>query len=663
MFDPVRVRDSGHKWEAVPRDPDGNLKFRGQMFAWMRAEGKEAEKWLMEWCREDVFFWFDSLVWTVDPRRHPGSPFRPWITLPFQREELIGPIEAAMGDAWSPPDDENAQVGHDQAIVKTRDIGASVGLVGCGGRRFFCFPNTLGVFVSIAEDLVDIADNPNTLFGKLDDTFHRLPVFMREDVERSVCLFRKRSTGSILEGMGTTGQVTRSGRPHFIIADEFAGWTVSKGTGFLKASASASSCRIFCSTTQGLDNPFHQVATDPNIPRIEIPWTKHPWHSAGLYRVEGDGKVALLDADFWSVKTFGWLRRKFPLLVTAGKHKEKYRGIKDGVLLREAYQFVVEVEPPEGLWDGVTRSIYFDHESLRYPAKWMRAQELNCDWVGSGNPFFDPSELNTYIRKFGSAPLRRGELYMDQLTYDPLAFREVPTGDYCLWFNPAMVAGMQAPSRGFDYEMGVDVSGGTGASFSSIGVWNCNTSEKVLRYRRNDRRPGRWAEIAYGVSKWFHGCQIMFEGGGIGTDFAGRLLELKANVYWMRDSDGTRKKAPGLHFNGDMKRGMLEKYAGALFRGHLVNHDIDALTEGFHFQTGADALVEHTAALNAPDAGGSKANHGDDFMADVLAYWGMAERGFARTEKAVRPKSGAEVDPFARWGREQREKRYVAMHW
>jgi hypothetical protein len=252
-------------------------------------------------------------------------------------------------------------------------------------------------------------------------------------------------------------------------------------------------------------------------------------------------------------------------------------------------------------------------------------------------------------------------LYLDGLTYDPLAFREVPTGDFLLWFNPAIVAGLSAPSQAFDYQIGADVSGGTGASYSSIGVWNCNTAEKIFRYRRNDKRPGRWAEIAYGVSQWFHGCQIMFEGGGIGTDFAGRLLELKAHLYWMRDADGTRRKAPGLHFNGDMKRGMLEKYANALFRGHLVNHDIDALTEGFHFQTGANALVEHSAAVNAPDAGGSMANHGDDFMADVLGYYGMVERGFGRTEKVAR--KVIEVSPFERYDREQRERRYAALHW
>ena len=130
----------------------------------------------------------------------------------------------------------------------------------------------------------------------------------------------------------------------------------------------------------------------------------------------------------------------------------------------------------------------------------------------------------------------------------------------------------------------------------------------------------------------------------------------------MRDADGQRRKAPGLHFNGDMKRGMLEKYATALFRGHLVNHDIDALSEGFHFQTGADALVEHSAALNAADAGGSKANHADDFMADVLAHVAMCERGFGRTEKVVR-KRPLEQDPWHRYDSEQRERRYAALHW
>lgn len=655
-FDPLKIRNSSHCWEAVPRDVDGNLRFRGEMMRWLDEVGEDAEKYLLEWCRKDVFFWFDTLVWTVDPRRHPGHPFRPWITLPFQREELISGIEESMGDPWSlASESSEAQIGHDLCLKKTRDVGATVALMGCAGRRFICFNNTLGVFVSISEDLVDIPDNPNTMFGKLDDTIKRLPVFMREDVERNNCLYRKRSSGSILEGMGTTGQVTRSGRPHFIVADEFAGWTLSKSTGFLKASAAASSCRIFCSTCQGLDNGFHQVATDVNIPRIEILWTKHPWHSMGMYRAEGDGKVALVDAEFWSEKTFGWLQRRFPML---GK---RYKGIDPGARLKDVYQFVTEVEPPEGLWDGFTRSPYYDHESLRYPAKWMRAQELNCDFVGSGNPFFDPSELSLYIRKHGTPPMRRGKLHIDQLSFEPLAFRESGTGECLLWFNPSLVGAMAAPSKTFDYQMGVDVSGGTGASWSSASVWNCNTAEKIFRYRRNDLRPGRWAEEVFGISQWFHNAQICFEGGGIGTDFAGRLLELKANVYRMKEKDGAYKKTPGWHYNGDMKRALLEKYATALFRGHLTNHDIEALSEGFHFQTGSDALVEHTAALNSLDAGGSKANHGDDFMADVLAYYGMTQRGFAAVEKMVRKK--VEPGPWERYDREQRERSRSAMHW
>jgi hypothetical protein len=628
------------------------------LFRWLKAEGEDAEKWLMEWCRKDVFWWFDSFVWTIDPRRHPGHPFRPWITLPFQREELIAGIEEAMGDAWALPGDENAQVGHDFCIRKTRDIGASVALMGCAGRRFFCFPNTLGVFVSISEDLVDISDNPNTLFGKLDDTYKRLPVFMREDVERNECLFRKRSTGAILEGMGTTGQVTRSGRPHFIVADEFAGWSVSKSEGFLKASASASSCRIFCSTEQGLGTSFHHIAVDPNIPRVEILWTKHPWHAMGLYRAEGGGKVALMDAEFWSAKTFGWLKRRFPLLA---KRYKDVAGLEDGSLLKDCYRFVTDPEPPEGLWDGLLRSPYFDNETLRYPNKAFRAQELNCDAIGSGNPFFDPAELTAYVRKYGAAPLKRGELYLDQLTFEPLAFREVPTGECLLWFHPSVVMGVQAPSSTFEYQIGADVSGGTGASYSSCAVWNCTTAEKIFRLRKNDRRPGRWAEIVYGISQWFHNCQIAFEGGGIGTDFAGRLLELKANVYWMRDKDGERKKAPGLHFNGDMKRGMLERYATALFQGQLVNHDTAALSEGFSFQTGMDGLVEHAEAANALDVGSSKANHGDDFMADVLAHCGMVERGFARTTKPKRVK--VDMTEWDLYNREQVERRSELMHW
>lgn len=664
-FDPVRIRNAAHPWEAVPRDIDANLKFRAQMYRWCSEDPDEASKWLLEWCRKDVYFWFDCLVSTVDPRRHPGHPFRPWITLPFQREELIAGIEEAMGATNESLSSDDSSIGHDLCIKKTRDIGASVALMNCAARRLICFPGTLGVFVSIAETLVDTyegkswpegTENPNTLFGKLDVTIKRLPRFMREDIERSPLWYSKRATGSILEGMSTTGNVTRSGRPHFIICDEFAAWTVNKSIGFLKASAGSSSCRIICSTCQGMDNGFHNVATDPNIPRLELHWTRHPWHSQGLYRVEGDGGVALLDADFWSTKTFGWLKRKLPLLA------KKYKNVEDGELLKKVYKFVLESEPPEGLWDGLIRSPYFDQETLRYPMKWMRAQELNCDFIGSGHPFFDPSDLNGYIRKYGTAPIRRGELYLDQLLYSPLEYRDVPTGGYYLWFNPAIVAGKLAPSQSWDYQVGADISGGTGASYSSVCVWNCNTSEKILRYRRNDKRPGRWAEIVYGISKWFHDAPIIFEGAGVGADFGGRLKELGANLYYMREADGiTRKKNPGWSFQASMKRDVMERYANALFRGHLINHDIEALSEGFHFQVDVMAKVEHSAAMNSPDVGGSKANHGDDFMADVLSYLGMTERGFARTEKpAVK---ALEVDPWEKYNAEQRRRKHELMHW
>lgn len=657
VFDPVRINQSRLPSDKIPREHDDNVRFRIEMFDWLEDEGEQAEVRLLEWCRIDPLFWMDAMVWTKDPLRHPGDSMRPWISLDFQREEMIPRIEAAMGDAYTPPGQEG-QIGHDLCFLKTRDVGASVGgAIGLTSRRFYCFADTIGRFVSINEDVVDVRNDPDTLFGKMDLLTDRLPSFFRDGIRRVDNTFERPADNCIIRGAGTTTQTGRGGRPHWLIADEFSAWLSEKAHGFLQSSAGSTACRIFIGTAQGMGTAFHRLATDPNVPKLVIPWTKHPWHTVGSYRVDGD-QVALLDVEFWKTKTVRWIRKRFPQFA-----EMKLDGVADDRLLRDVYPFVKTAHQVEGLWDGRIRSVWFDAQELRYPHRWMFASEVNCDFVGSNNPFFDTGLLQSYVRDMGRAPFRTGELFQDQLTYDVLSFQETPTGRFKLWFHPPTVAGLLRPSPSHPYCMGVDISAGVSATPSVIAVWRCDTAEKIFKYVRRDVRPAGWAQWAYTVQRWFGKCPIMFEGGGVGNDFGAELTKLGANgVYWMKDADGGRKKLPGYHFNKAMKRSMLDSYGQALCTRRVINRDIEAVSEGFQFQMTAGVGVQHAAVANAASAADSEDNHGDEFTADALAWLWMTENGYGLVE---RPQ--AAIDPEEerayKYEVEERERRYALSHW
>ena len=38
----------------IPRDAQENLRFRNELFAWMKEEGEPAQKLVMDWCRRET---------------------------------------------------------------------------------------------------------------------------------------------------------------------------------------------------------------------------------------------------------------------------------------------------------------------------------------------------------------------------------------------------------------------------------------------------------------------------------------------------------------------------------------------------------------------------------------------------------------------------------
>lgn len=639
-FDPHVLSKADVPHKVVPREFDDNLRYRRELGAWIDEGGEEEQAVLMAACRKDVLFFANALCYTLDSKRHPGSPIRPWISFKEFQDDLFLELE----DMWGPPDGSVAdQAGYDRCWVKVRDVGVSHVPLIAANRRFLCFTGQIFFFVSERKELVDDVADPGAMLPKIDFINSRLPEFMLQGVQRQKFVFfyldesgKQDLSRGLLKGVATTDIATAATRPTGIIADEFGIWDPAKSIGFLASSSGAANSRLFMGTPKGQGNGFHKVATETDIPRTNIHWTQHPWHKRGLYRSQGEGgPVQHEDALFWKETRFSWLKRTFPLLTKKLK-------VEDDPLLRECYAFIR---------DGKVRSPYYDHECARSPFPWQIAQEHDLDFHGSGSPFYDVGTLTAYLDKYAMTPLHRGTLTCDSFTFEPDEWAKSESGDYLMWCNLMLHRGQYCPTaRAHRCVMGVDVSAGTSATCSAISVWDSVTREKVFRWMRRDKRPDRLAEIAFTVGTWFGGCKIIFEGGTHGSTFGGRLRELHyPSVFWMADKNGKRRPAPGLHYEGQGKLNLCANYGQALFRGEAVCRDREALKEGFAFQLGSSSLVEHVDSLNKGNPGGAKKNHGDAWMADCLA-WHLLREG----SKSVPLPEMAKAD-YNRTARAQRE--------
>lgn len=642
------LKRSDHPGELVPRDFDANLDFRDALSDFVGE--LDSEQWIWEWCRKDVLFYANALVWTIDPKRYPGSPVRPWVNFPYQ-DELFLELE----ETWGSPDSSDSleQRGHDRCWVKSRDMGCSwIPLIGAD-RRFLCFDTQMFTFVSDNEDLVDDLKDPSTMFPKIDFMHSRLPPFITRGVNRNKLIFTRDGALSVLKGASTTKKTSAGSRPTGIIADEYGIWDVGKSIAFLASSSGASNSRLFLGTPKGQGNGFHKVATDSGIPRTNIHWTKHPWHTIGLYTSAGEGgEVEFRDKPFWEAARFSWLKRQYPLLSRRVTDPDG-KPIDGDPLLRDVYEFKRT---------GKVRSPYYDHECLRTPFPWQVAQEQDLDFLGSGSPFYDPAAIELYINRHCLGPaVLVGDLTWNDYTYEPDEFTESAKGRLHLWANLILHRGKYVPSTGHKYQIGVDVSAGTGASNSVISVWDCTERTKVARYMRADRRPERLAEIAYAIGKWFGSCNIIFEGSGPGSGFGGRLVELHyPSVFWMTNDKGVRRKEPGLFFEGTGKTDLLTEYGTALFNGEAVNRDGESVKEGFAFQLGADSNAEHVESKTAENPGGAKKNHGDAWMSDCLAWYKVKKH--KNIDRHEVPAHSSD-DRWEEIQREAEERRHARSYW
>ena len=595
----------------VPKSVVENLKWRKAIHKKVLANPSYANI-IKAACSQDPLFFINGFGWTYNTRIEP-NPKVPFILYPFQEEAIIELIQAFNS--------------YDILIEKSRDMGAS----------WMCIVSTLWawrfhtgkdfLYNSRVQELVDQAGNPKSMFWKFDYFLDNLPVWLQpfgydKKRHRHSMHVENPEFPAAIDGESTTGNVSVGDRRFAIVLDEFS--ANAEGYGILTVTQYATHCRVFNFTPRGTGNAAYDMR-QTNIKKVRLHWTLHPEKSRGLYNRKNNC-FNIIDKDYWAKI----------------ENPELEMERCDKLILDKGVSL-----PEEKL-----RSPWYAVECDRSRSAQEVAQELDIDYLGSGFQYFDSNLIYEAIRKDAMLPILVGELEHDNTTGDPIHFRDSPDGKLKLWTTLNREGKVNFDHQ---YTIGVDVSGGSGASNSCAAIWDNVTCEKIGEYVNSRIRPEAFATQIRAIAKWLNNAYLIWESNNaVGLSFGSKLLELGYGNIYLRKNDATItgkvSDIPGWASTRDTKVALLGAYRDALERGDCINRSRDALEECLEFVHTPDGGIEHSRALNKADPSGARGNHGDRVIADALAFKGLHER--ARRPEAEQPTIPAGC---LKWRMNQRE--------
>jgi len=594
------------KYSDVPKDREGNLDWR----RFITRKGVESDAFaalLRRSCKADPLFYFNSFIWTLDPRIKivngvalKRKPCLPLITYDYQDSGITDLIDCIYGA-------ENA------LCRKSRDMGMTVCVMNIADWDWRFNKERKILCLSRKEDYVDKSDNPDTLFAKVDYTEERLPSFLRVPRVRTSLHIYNPETRSVIDGESTNNNAARGGRRSWIFADEFA--FVDNGMKIINAVTEATSTCIYGSTPNGVGTAFHMLETS-DIKKIDWHWSLHPEKNIGLYKVDKDG-VELLDTDYFQENDYECL------LEPGGFHG-----------LRSPW-YDAKCEKSRGNKTGI-------------------AQELDMDSIGSGTCFFEHEALQAAREMGAISPFIKTncEGYLNRKV------RDHSPNPLSLWLHNI--------DQDDYYVFGIDISTGTGASDSAISIISAKTKTKVADYISNRILSEDLAILTKHLSERFTTSvsepYVIWDQGGEGHAFSTRLMELHGirNVYRYRSKkDKIKAGRPGYPATPQTKLTMFATLREALSNSRYVERSNQVLNELVNYAHGPNGTVVHVKE-SSDNFAGNKKNHGDVAYATALAVMAL-ESGSVELLKSHKTKTC----PHGSWAwrREQAEKQKVEVTW
>lgn len=548
----------------------------------MGFESEENAAALLEACRRDILFFVNAFCWVYEARsdgtRESKEKCLPFLTWDFQEDAILS-LKSAILE------------GRDLLIEKSRDMGASwMCLIVFLWLWMFERDCALMVMSRVA-DLVDKPGNPDCLFAKILYVLDRLPGWMRPKYRRTSMHLLNEENGSVIDGEATGPDSGRGGRRMAVLLDEFA--MVDKkekglGNSILSATRNNTNCRIFNSTPKGTDTAFY-LMRESGIEKLSLHWSMHPHKRKGLYRVNRNEEIEILDPSY-----------SFP----------------------ENYNFIKE----PGGWKGL-RSPYYDKQCERTHSRVEIAQEEDIDYLGGGDPFFDPQDVGRVLVEHCIAPMSMKWLHEalgDEFLLMPGKIKHWVPLDQNM-----------RPPQDTTYSFGIDISTGTGASDSTIVIVNNMTGEKAAEYCCNTILPEDLAKVCVRLAELYTTplgyAFLVWDGYGPGSAFGRRIVEIHGykNVYYHvndQDRKARPRSAPGCPLEKSVKLNLFTNYRAALFSGLFVNRSSSSVHQLEEYVYDDAGGVRHARRDNKQEASGNKQNHGDLVIADVLAWRGVEKR-------------------------------------
>jgi hypothetical protein len=391
-----------------------------------------------------------------------------------------------------------------------------------------------------------------------------------------------------VKAVATSKDALRGYTPTILIFDEAA--YIEADSDFwaaCMASLSTGGKVIVVSTPNGYDPIYYEIYDQSlrgmnDFKISEMFWYRDPRYTKDLYMVKTKDVVHfLLNREEYN------LDETVIDLSMENSYERDHTRVTD--YIAQGYK------PCSSWFEGMVKKLKFDRRKV--------AQELECNFLGSGDNVFD-SDLMQNIAK--------------NQTREPSA--KMMGGG--LWI-------FKEPVNGHKYVMGVDVSRGDSEDFSCIEIIDFDTREQVLEYV-GKIPPDVTAEIAYKWGTMYNAYCVVDLTGGMGVSTARKLQELgyQSGLYvdnvdtsnkWKWDPK-VNEKIPGINFNNK--------------RVQIISSFEEAVRHGFTVYSSRlyNEMNTFVYINGRPDH--QKNHHDDCIMAISMALY-VAEKSFQSLEKVT----------------------------
>jgi hypothetical protein len=251
-------------------------------------------------------------------------------------------------------------------------------------------------------------------------------------------------------------------------------------------------------------------------------------------------------------------------------------------------------KPTSSWFEGMVKKLKYDKRKV--------SQELECNFLGSGDNVFDTKQLQDIKKTMLKEPNNK-----------------MMGNSLWIWKEPVM---------GHKYIMGMDVSRGDSEDFTSFIIIDFDTREQVAEYI-GKIPPDIAAEIAYKWGLMYNAYIVIDITGGMGVSTARKLQEMNyKNLYvdgielgniWKYDAK-TLDKIPGINFNNKRVQ-IIASFEEAMRHGFKIySHRLFNEMNTFIYMNGR------------PDH--QKGHHDDLIMAIAMATY-VGENSFSQLTKVT----------------------------